>query len=251
VNANFAQGGNFRYDQSNSGQEVGMNVNPGERGFNFGLLLSKSEGSQHLVNPGVGTDRINADAVGIYGTWISPNGWYVDLSHRWINFDAVLRSAGGEQQTKGDASAWNLEAGYDAWTLSGGLKITPQVQYTHTHVGGIKALHGDLATFDAQGGDSSRARLGVAVSKTIKSDSGFTWTPYGSVNAIREFDGETSYAINNAFFGRTSTEGTSAMVELGIGVQKGGFSISGGVNWTDGGVLESFTGGQLSLRYSW
>ena len=250
VSANFAQNGGLRFDQSNSGQEVGMNVNP-TGGFNFGLLLGKSEGSQHLIGPRVGSDRISADTAGLYGTWISPKGYYVDASYRWIDFDAVLRSAGGEQLTKGYAGAWNLEAGYDAWTLSNGMKITPQIQYTHTHVSEIDALHGDLATFDARGGDSSRARLGVAVSKSIRTGSDFIWTPYGSLNAIREFDGETSYAINNAFFGATSTEGTSAMVELGIGMQKGGLSVTGGFNWTDGGALQSFTGGQLSLRYTW
>ena len=251
VAANFPQGGNFRYDQSNSGQEVGMNVNPGTRGFNFGLLVNKSEGSQHLVNPGVGSDRIRTNAVGLYGTWISPNGWYLDLSHRWINFDAVLRSAAGERQTKGYASAWNVEAGYDAWTLSGGMKITPQAQYTRTRVGNIDDVQGNQATFVANGGDSSRGRLGVLFSKTIDSDSGFTWTPYGSVNAVREFNGKTTYAINNAFFGSTNVEGTSAMVELGLGAQKGGFSVTGGVNWTDGGALQSFKGGQLELRYTW
>jgi outer membrane autotransporter protein len=249
--ANFLQGGNFAYDQSNSGEEVGMNVNPGARGFNFGLLLNKSEGSQHLVNPGVGSDRISSNAVGLYGTWISPNGWYLDLSHRWITFDAVLGSAGGEQRTKGDASAWNVEAGYDAWTLSGGMKITPQVQYTRTRIGNIDDVHGDSATFAANGGDSSRGRLGVAFSMSINGNSGFFWTPYGSVNAVREFNGITNYTINNVFSGSTSVEGTSAMVELGLGAQKGGFSITGGVNWTDGGALQSFTGGQLELRYSW
>jgi hypothetical protein len=248
---NFPQAGNFNYDQSNSGQEVGMNVNPGQRGFNFGLLLSKSEGNQHLVAPGVGSDRIKSNAVGVYGTWISPKGYYVDASYRWINFDAALHSSAGEQDTKGYASALNLEAGYDAWTLSGGMKITPQAQYTRTRVGNIDALHGDSATFVANGGDSSRARLGVEFSKSIKSDSDFIWTPYGSLNAVHEFDGRTRYAINNTFFGSTSVEGTSAMVELGLGMQKGGLSITGGVNWTDGGALKSFTGGQLELRYSW
>jgi hypothetical protein len=68
---------------------------------------------------------------------------------------------------------------------------------------------------------------------------------------VRTFNGKSDYAINNAFFGSTNVEGTSAMVELGLGAQKGALSITGGVNWTDGGALQSFTGGQLELRYAW
>ena len=74
---------------------------------------------------------------------------------------------------------------------------------------------------------------------------GFTWTPYGSLNAVREFDGEYNYSINGGLLGTTSTEGTSAMVELGLGARKGNLSVTGGVNWIDGGALESVSGGQL------
>ena len=117
-------------------------------------------------------------------------------------------------------------------------------------MGNIDTLRGDRAEFVADGGNSSRGRLGVSFSKTIDG-AGWIWTPYGSVNAVREFDGETTYTVADNFFGSTSTQGTSAMVELGLGAQKHGVSVTGGANWTDGGALQSFVGGQLVLRYTW
>ena len=71
------------------------------------------------------------------------------------------------------------------------------------------------------------------------------------MNAVREFDGESRYTVADTFTGSTSIEGTSAMVELGLGAQKDGFSATAGANWTDGGAMQSFVSGQIILRYSW
>ena len=116
----------------------------------------------------------------------------------------------------------------------------------------FKALRGATATFVEQGGRSERGRLGVAFSKTFEASSGVVLTPYGSINAVHEFDGEYSYSINNgALSGSTQLDGTSAMVELGLGAQKAQWSVSGGINWTDGAALDGLFGGQLNVRYSW
>ena len=97
---------------------------------------------------------------------------------------------------------------------------------------------------------SSRARVGLAVDKSFAAG-GWTLTPYGSLNAIREFDGKYGYNVDNVFFGSTSTEGTSALVELGMGARKDKLSVTGGVNWSDGGALNSVFGGQVVVRYNW
>ncbi|HEY9400010.1 MAG TPA: hypothetical protein VIP76_00685 [Luteimonas sp.] len=248
VAGNFGSGGNFRYDQSNSGSEFGMNVNI-HGGVNIGLLLANSEGTQRLLDSGVGTNRMDGSAFGLYTTWIGSNGFYVDASYRWLDFDVDLTSAAGLQSTRAKGNAFNVEAGYTAWTVAG-IDIAPQLQYTRSAVGNIDTLRGDRVEFVANGGNSSRGRLGVSFSKTID-NAGWIWTPYGSVNAVREFDGETTYTVADTFFGSTNTEGTSAMVELGLGAQKNGLSVTGGANWTDGGAMQSFVGGQLVLRYSW
>jgi len=246
--SNFGGTGAFSYDQSTTGRELGMNLDF-DNGLNTGLLLAKADGSEHLRGSGVGSDHIDSSTFGAYGTWISQRGFYVDASYRWIDLDAHLKSAGGFQSTSGSGEAFNVEAGYAAWTYDG-VDIAPQLQYTHTKVDGLHAIHGSSVDFATDGGTSSRGRLGVAFSKTIN-DGGWIWTPYGSVNAVHEFDGESAYTIGNTFAGSTSTDGTSAMVELGLGAQKNGFSVTGGANWTDGGALQSFIGGQVVLRYTW
>ncbi|MFL6591707.1 MAG: hypothetical protein ACJ8GK_03230 [Luteimonas sp.] len=245
---NFGGTGTFSFDQTTTGHELGMNV-AFDNGFNTGVLLAKAQGAEHLTGTGVGSDHIDSTAFGVYGTWFSHNGFYVDASYRWLDFDAHLKSPGGFQSTSGNGEAFNVEAGYAAWNWAG-IAITPQLQYTHSKVDGFRAIHGSSVDFLAAGGDSSRGRAGVEFSKVINGG-GWIWTPYGSVNAVREFDGESRYTVADTFTGATSIEGTSGMIELGMGAQKNGFSATAGASWTDGGAMQSFLGGQLILRYSW
>jgi len=245
---NFGQGGNFAYDQKSSGTELGVDFAVTDA-FSLGLLLGKSDATQQLIGSGVGSTKLDGDTRGLYATWFSPAGFYLDASYRQMDFDARVTTSGGQIRTDGKANAFNLEAGY-AWTLAGGLKLEPQIQYTRIQVDNIDVLPGALADFQSDGGDSSRARLGVMVRKSFGA-SNTVWTPYASVNAVREFDGKNVYSINGDFNGETSIEGTSALVEGGLNVQTGNFSLFGSVNWQDGGALESFVGGQLGVRYAW
>jgi outer membrane autotransporter protein len=244
---NFGQGGQFAFDQRNTGTEVGLDFAVAD-GFSAGLLLAKADARQQLTG-GMGVSKLTGDTRGVYGTWVSPAGFYVDGSYRWMDFDVRLDSAAGEMRGGGQADAWNLEAGY-AWTLGGGLTLEPQLQYTRTQVEDIDTLSGALSDFRSTGGDASTGRLGVAVRKGFAVGRA-TWTPYASVNAVREFDGRNGYAINDTFFGATSTEGTSLLVQGGLDIRSGNLSVYGGVNWQDGGTLHSFVGGQMGLRYSW
>jgi hypothetical protein len=149
------------------------------------------------------------------------------------------------------AETFNVELGY-AWTLSGGLKIEPQFQWTKTNVKDIDVFTTSSGmTFHADSADSSRGRLGVAVYKGFgDADTGWRVTPYAALSAVREFDGENDFAINDALFGRTKTDGTSALLELAVTARHEGLSIWGGLNWQDGGAIKNSLGGQLGVRYS-
>lgn len=243
---NFGAGG-LGFHQSNHGWEVGLDTRPSEH-VAFGAFIGKSDGSQGLE--GAGSNRLDGSTFGLYGTWFGGHGAYVDVSHRWTGVDARLRSAMGTHTTKASAQSFNVEGGFTAWTSAGGLNVVPQLQYTRTRISDIRTLHASQAEFVNEGGMSSRGRLGVALDRSFQGGS-FTLTPYGSFNVVREFDGDFDHAVNGGIQGTTSTDGTSAMVELGLGARKGGLSISGGANWMDGGAVDSVTGAQLTVRYSW
>jgi outer membrane autotransporter protein len=245
---NFGAGGDFGFDQSNDGWEIGIDSRPGEH-FAFGLIFADARGTQRLDGMG-GSDRFDAKTFGLYGTHMGDNGFYVDVSMRWIGIDARLRSASGEHRTGASADAFNVESGLAAWSLASGVNVVPQVQYTRTRIADIRPVASGAAEFVGDGGVSSRGRLGVALDKRFE-HAGFTWTPYGSLNAIHEFDGVYEYAINGGLLGSTSTEGTSAMLELGLGASNGALSVTGGLNWTDGGAMQGVGSAQLVIRYAW
>jgi outer membrane autotransporter protein len=244
---NFGSGGNSDFHQSSQGLELGVDTRLLDH-LSAGILIGKSDGNQRLTG-GAGSDRLDGRTFGLYGTWLAENSFYFDVSQRWTNIRAHLRSATAAPTTDASASAFNVEAGVTAWTMAG-VHVVPQLQYTHTRIDDISPLYSQQSDFAGHGGVSSRGRVGVAFDKTIQGTR-FNWTPYGSVNALREFDGKYDYAINGGLLGTTSIRGTSAMVELGLGARRGGLSITGGVNWTDGGTQQNVIGGQLVMRYSW
>ena len=114
----------------------------------------------------------------------------------------------------------------------------------------VRTFFGDRANFVSHGGNFDRGRLGVEFNKTFLAGE-VRITPYGSINAVREFDGESTYTVADNFFGRTSVKGTSTMAEVGIGVQTGGWGFNLGANWTDGGAFDGIVGGQASIRFAW
>ncbi len=244
---NFGQRGNFDFEQLNSGTEVGFNFEP-VPGFNLGAILGKSRGKQTLHDPGLASGKVQADTLGVYGTWIGQRGWYVDASYRAMRFDARTDSAAGRQAFDGTAGAINVETGY-AFALGSGLRLEPQFQYTWTTVDGV-FVQGQDTWLRTDDGDWHRSRLGLSAWQAFEG-AGITWTPYGTLSVVRVDDAKTGYVIGDAFRGNTDAAGTSALVELGVGMHRGGLSGTFGANWTDGGALDSFVGGQLVLRYGW
>jgi hypothetical protein len=243
---NLPQGGAFKFDQTNSGIEAGVNALVTD-GWYVGASVGGSKGKQDLVD-GFGRDDIDATTLGGYLTWVGAQG-YADISYRFMDFDAEMTSAAGVQEVGGNAGAFNVEAGWNAWTSAGGMQLVPQVQYTRTTVD-VDTVHGEFTDLVADGGTSSRARVGLELQQTFKSGD-TTWTPYGVLSAVREMQGEQRFTIGDVFTGHTSTKGTSAQVEFGVNARIGRADIWGGLNWTDGGALDSFIGGQIGVRYTW
>src|SRR5690606_39117072 len=238
---------NFDFKQDNSGTEFGMALTLGN-GFGFGVMGGTGEGVQKLAGINGGT-HIDLQTSGLYAAWAGAN-FYADASWRWMYFDARLMSSAGEQRTSGNATAFNIEGGYTGWSM-GGVNFVPQGQYTRSVIDNVDVVEGSEIGMEIYGGVSERARVGLALDRTFEGGNGFTWTPYGALSAVREMDGNTGYTIADRFNGRTNTSGNSMLAELGIGVQKGRLSATGGFHLTGGGPLDGFYGGQLLVRYTW
>ena len=73
--------------------------------------------------------------------------------------------------------------------------------------------------------------------------------PFG-IRTIK-YDLDAGFSINGDFSGSTRSDGTSALVEAGLSAQRGALSLSGGLNWQDGGALKGYLGGQLNIAYRW
>jgi outer membrane autotransporter protein len=243
----FGSGADFGFEQENRGREFGFDFAVGS-GVHLGVLGTSADGTQRMSGV-AGSDRLKLHGSGVYASWFGSR-FYVDVSQRWMDFDARLDSATGELETSGNATATNIEAGLTGWS-AGGIDIVPQVQYTRAKIDNVGPLDGSLTRMDIDGGTSERGRVGVALSRGFAGANGLQWTPYGALSAVRQFDGETGFTVADAFSGATSTEGTGTLAELGIGVSKGHLSATAGVNWADGGASDNMRGGQLVVRYTW
>lgn len=245
----FAAGEDLSFSQDIDGTEVGMNFTVGH-GFHYGVMLGKSDSARVLAGA-VGRDDIELDSVGLYASWLADD-FYVDASWRWMEFDSKMRAATGEYFAAGDARAFNLEAGYTGWEV-GGFSLVPQLQYTRATIDNMASVDGNLTQVALDGGDGERLRLGLGIERSFTTAGGFRVTPYGSINAIDEMDGTSRFIINgdDLLSGAVETGGNYGMAELGLGVQKNGWSATAGLNWADGGAVDSDFGGQVVVRYTW
>lgn len=248
LSQNFGSGGTLGMRQSNRGTEVGMALAP-VNGWTMGLTMSQSDGQQNLTGGGYGMTRFDADSAGLFATWQSPKGFYVDTSAWSMRYAGRLDSAAGRQAVNGNANALNVESGY-TFKLHNGLNIEPQLQYTLTRVDGMR-LQGPDAQFNAQASSWQRSRAGVLAWKQYGSSNGLKWTPYASASVVHMGGDGGRYAINRDLLGTLDTLGTSTLFETGIGVNKRRFGANAGMSWTQGDRAGSDLGGQLRVSYSW
>ncbi|WP_154659503.1 autotransporter outer membrane beta-barrel domain-containing protein [Arenimonas composti] len=233
------------FHQRTNGQELGIDFALTPR-LSVGLLGGRSRASQDV---GGGRNRFRADTVGLYATWQGEGGVYLDLSQRWSQVDVRLRLPGGDLATDVDAASSHLELGYRGWHL-GGIVVSPQLQLTHTRIDGLPSLAWAGSDFTASGGEANRARVGLGFEHEFEAG-GFTLAPYATLAAVHVFDDGQRHVINGGIVGETSLDGTSALLELGLGARRGGLALGAGLAWNDGGARDGFVAAQLTLRYAW
>jgi outer membrane autotransporter protein len=243
---NYGGSNNLDFDFTGKGFELGIGY-AFNSNWTLGVLGGQSDSRIKPVEGG--RVQIDANTYGGYLTYAPGMGLYVDLTYRAMNFDGYGNGSGDDFSFDGKAKGYSVELGYGYKTASG-LVVEPQFQYSMVDVD-VNTITYTNYDFEVTDGDSTQMRLGVALRKSFKTANGNDWTPYGALSYIEESDGANSYQIGGLLAGDVSTEGGSTLLEVGATGRFGGFGISGGLNWRDGGAFDSVVGGQVSLRYDW
>jgi hypothetical protein len=255
-------GGDFGFEQKNTGGEAGFDFAPNGR-FNFGLILGRANADQNL-RLGFGSDKIQGNVTGGYGTYRLPRGFYFDLSHRRLKFDAELDTPQGPMSASGEARTENAESGY-SFNIAG-FEVETQVQITSTKLvhldsltfgdsytppGGRMMALADPPEFENDADLSSVKRVGVDIRKKWKSKAGTQWELHWTTNRIRETGGRNDFRVTNTLGGTTDIGGDSSLIDVGFTARRGLLLMYGEVTWQDGGALQNFTGVQLGAKYTW
>lgn len=196
--SSFADSSFKGFDMNYDGIQIGADKYIA-KDFYIGMMMGSSKGK---VDYEIGDGQTKSYHLGLYGTYKSENGWYVDtiakVNRIKNNFDT---QTGGGYAVNGYGNANGLSLGVEAGkrfykedTLSG-LYIEPQLQYTYSHQSSskVKATNGlvtDLHSFDSHIGRAS-VILGYTA---LKGD-----TPvdvYLKTGYVREFDGKTGVTFN-------------------------------------------------------
>jgi hypothetical protein len=247
ASSSFGPDGGLDFDLRTGGGETGLNYRSSGK-FNFGLILGRSELKQNL-REGDGSDAIKGNVYGGYGTMKLPGGFFLDLSHRKLKFDAVLDANGIELQSGGVADTSNLEAGY---TFMSKKKLGVQLQFQQmiTRITSIDTLAGPVP-LENDGGRSSLTRIAGEVRKTWEpTPKGTVWVGRVILNALRESSGESEYSMGTDT-GKASISGNSFRLEAGASATRGMFMAHGSLVYENGGALHNFVGVQLGGRLVW
>ena len=143
-----------------------------------------------------------------------------------------------------------------AWTLAGGLKIEPQLQYTKTNVDNLDVLR-PRQRHDLQPTTAAIPAAAAWVWRSARASA--TPTPAGCGPRTRPCRrcassmARTTTRSTTPSSARPTVEGTSALLELGFNARHQNLSIYGGLNWQDGGAIEQLlrrpAGRALHLRW--
>ncbi|MDP9892350.1 outer membrane autotransporter protein [Variovorax boronicumulans] len=210
------------------------------------------------ANLGVGSNDLQSQYLGAYGTWTADAGFYADAvlqagRHRYTAAPLFAQRSAG----KGDSLMASIEVGQAFAMGEGGWKIEPQLQLIHQHIGlDDIAISGARVRQDSD--DGWIARVGVRLKGEISTSLG-TLQPYGRFNIYKTSGG----ADVARFIGPAGTTDITGRTGSTVGELAGGLTLAlnattslygeVGKLWAAGGATDVKTAlqGSLGLRMKW
>lgn len=189
------QGFGMKYD----GVQIGVDKYIGHDIY-VGMMMGTANAD---ANYDVGSGTTKSHHLGLYGTYKTQNGWYVDMIAKFVHMNNKFNTeTGGGFVVQGSGGTNGYSTGVEAGkrfylkSVYSGWYIEPQVQLTYSHQDSavVKATNGlktRLDSFDSMVGRTS-AIVGYSVVGGNNPVDIYLKTGY-----VKEFDGKTGYTFND------------------------------------------------------
>ncbi|MDO7903358.1 autotransporter outer membrane beta-barrel domain-containing protein [Pseudomonas sp. K13] len=243
------------YQQTQQGISFGIDTAlPAESGqWLVGVMggYSDSELNMRLGSNG----RVDSYYLGLYSTWLTDSGYYLDAVIKANRFDnkADVRMSDGNK-AKGDYSNYGVGGQVEAGRhikLDDGWFIEPYAQVAALWVEGENyRLDNDLRA-SSNKADSLLGKVGTHLGRTIPLQSGGFVQPYVKVAAAREFARNNEVKVNDNTF---HDDLSGARAEFGGGVVakiSGTLQAHVDVDYSTGKHIEQPWGVNVGVRFSW
>ncbi|MNL15653.1 putative autotransporter precursor [compost metagenome] len=212
-------GADFRLGQN--GMELG-----GDKVFDVaggklavGALTSFSKSS---VKQRGDSSQVSSYGVGLYSTYLSSVGYYIDGVVKFNHFNNDLRTRTDRGQSVTGSYDQNgygasLEAGYQ-YTLGNGINVDPYVRAAYFAAQGknMELSNGMKADIGTQ--KSAKGELGVSVGKAFEVRS-MTLSPYITAAVEHEFLKDNKVTFNDRYTYKNDQSGTLGKVGAGLTAQ--------------------------------
>jgi outer membrane autotransporter protein len=206
------------FDMSYDGVQMGADKYLGNNTY-FGIMMGTAKAD---VDYEVGDGTTKSHHLGLYGTFKTQSGWYVDAIAKYVHMDNKFNTVtSGGYTVEGHAGTNGYSAGLEVGkrfflqTDNAGWYVEPQAQFTYSHQDSavVKATNGlktSLGEFDSMIGRVSGI-VGYTVSGGENPIDIYLKTGY-----VKEFDGKTSYTFNDTVHNKYKFNGN--WWDNGIGV---------------------------------
>lgn len=251
---NLSAGGGVDYKQNQRGISVGadgaMPLSDGQ--LRLGVMGGYSRSDLDLAAGTTGS--VDSYYVGVYGTWLADNGYYVDALaklNRFQNKSDVRMSDG--QRSAGDYDNHGVGVSVEAgkrFELDDGVFVSPFAQVSTLWVQGEKYSLDNGMQARSNKADSLLGKVGTQLGQTHQMDSGGRFDYYGKVALAHEFADNNRVKVNG---NRFSNDLSGSRAEFGVGAAiqvSDRLQLHTDLDYAKGRNIEQPWGLSLGARYN-
>ncbi|MEB2870902.1 autotransporter outer membrane beta-barrel domain-containing protein [Pseudomonas rhizosphaerae] len=251
---NLSAGGGVGYQQRQQGLSVGADgalpVSNGQ--MVLGVMGGYSRSDLDLA--GGTTGSVDSYYIGLYGTWLADEGYYVDALmklNRFQNKSEVRMSDG--QRSRGNYNNQGVGVSVEAGKrvdLDNGVFMTPFAQFSMLQVQGEQYELDNGMQARSNKADSLLGKVGTHIGQTRKMANHGHFDYYGKVAIAQEFANNNTVKVNGNRF-TNDLSGTRAELGVGAAVQVSDrLQLHADFDYAKGRNLEQPWGISLGARYN-